>query len=321
MKRTVFAALLFLGTAAYADNAPQSPASPPVTDWVANEVVLVAAKAEGPAFWRIKKGDSEIYILATVDDLRSGTTFEEAHMVGVIKGSRVMLLPPKASTGFFSTTWFLLWNRELLSLPDGKNLFDTLPPGLKARFVAVLDQVKAPKEKLNDDPPILAAMLLENGFAANAKLVKGGLDETVNKFASDNDVPVQRIAEYDALGLVKELLRLPQAAQQACLEEAVTDVEQRMIHVGPLARAWATGDVKGIKAHYTPRVFWQCANATASSGKLYDRAVADYLKAIHEALSKPGKTVLVTDVGPLLRNTGVVEKLHDEGIVIEGPAE
>lgn len=316
MNRWVVAAFLGLGTCALAADPPA-----PVTDWAPNETIVISAKAEGPAFWHIKKGDSEIYVLATVDDLPEGTTFEEAHMVDVIKGSRVVLLPPKASSGFFSTTWFLLWNRALLSMPGGKNLFDTLPPELKARFVALLDQLKSPKEKLNDDPPILAAMLLENDFAAHAKLAKGGFVDTAERLASDNDVPVQQIAEYDALGLVKEMLRLPQPAQQACLEEAVTNVEQRMVHAGPLAKAWSTGDVKGIKAHYTPRAFWQCANATASFGKLYDRAVADYLKAVHEALSRPGKTVLVTDVGPLLRNTGVIEKLHAEGIEVEGPAE
>jgi len=309
------AALFLLGASSLsADQAP------PIDDWT-NETVVVTAQAPGPAFWHIRRGDSEIYIIATIDDLPAGTTFEESYMVNVIKGSRVVLLPPQASSGFFSTAWFLLWNGSLLSMPDGKNLFDTLPSALKARFVAVLDQIKAPKDKLNDDPPIIAAISLESGFAAHAKLIQGGFNDTIEKFASSNDVPVQRIAEYDALGLVKEMLRLPAPAQQACLEEAVTNVEQRMVHVGPLAKAWAAGDVKGIKAHYTPRAFWQCANATASFAKLYDRAVADYLKAIHEALSKPGKTVLVTDVGPLLRNTGVVEKLRAEGIVIEGPAE
>jgi uncharacterized protein YbaP (TraB family) len=321
MKRLMIAVFLGLGACALAADPPPPVTAPPVSDWAPDESIVVSAKAEGPAFWHIRRGDSEIYILATVDDLPAGTTFEDSYMVRVIKGSRVILLPPTASSGFVSTAWFLLWNRSLLSMPDGKNLFDILPPGLKARFVAVLDQLKAPKDKLADDPPILAAMSLESSFATQAKLIKGGFNDTIEKYASSADVPVQRIADYDALGLVKELLRLPAPAQQVCLEEAVTNVEQRMVHVGPLAKAWAVGDVNGIKAHYTPHAFWQCANATASFAKLYDRAVADYLKAIHEALAKPGKTVLVTDVGHLLRNTGVVEKLHAEGLTIEGPAE
>jgi hypothetical protein len=54
---------------------------------------------------------------------------------------------------------------------------------------------------------------------------------------------------------------------------------------------------------------------------MYDRAVADYLKAISDALATPGKTVLLTDVGSLLRGAGVAESLRAEGVVIEGPAE
>jgi uncharacterized protein YbaP (TraB family) len=317
MKSRVVAltALLLLGTAAMAQT------SPLVTDWAPNEFIMATAKAPGPAFWRIKKGESEIYILATVDDLPFGFTFEDSHIVDVFKGSRVVLLPPKASNSFFSSTWFFLTHRGLLSMPDDKNLFDTLPLGLKTRFMAVLDKLNAPKGKFNDDPPIIAAMRLESGFATHAKLIEGGFNDTIEKYASHAAVPIQRIAEYDALGLVKEMLRLPAPEQQVCLEEAVTNVEQRMIHVGPLAAAWSVGDVKGIEAHYTSRVFWQCAKAATSFGKLYEWAVADYLKAIHEALAKPGKTVLVTDVGPLLRSTGVIEKLHAEGLTIEGPAE
>ena len=49
--------------------------------------------------------------------------------------------------------------------------------------------------------------------------------------------------------------------------------------------------------------------------------MADSLKAIHDALAQPGKVVLLTDIGSLLRSTGVAEELHKEGVVIEGPAE
>jgi len=316
MKSLAVALLLFAVPFARAEDPP-----PPTTDWAPNETVVVTAQGAGPAFWHIKKGESEIYILATIADIPAGMTFEEDHLVEVLKGARVVLLPPKASSGFVSTAWFLLWNRSLLSMPDGQKLEDTLPADLKARYVAVLDKLKIAPDRYSDDPPLLAAFLMESTFAAQKKLIKGGFEDTMEDFADKYDVPIERIASYDATALVKELLRLPQPAQRECLEEAVTDIERRLIHLEPLAAAWAVGNIKGIKAHYTPRVFLQCAKATAGFSKFYDRVVADYLKAITDALSKPGKTVLVTDIGPLLRNSGVVEKLHAQGLIIEGPAE
>jgi uncharacterized protein YbaP (TraB family) len=314
MRSAALAIMLLLGTAEAGD-------APPVSDWVPDETVVVRAQPPGPSFWHIKKGDSDLYILATIADLPAGTNFEDSQIMEVLHGARVVLLPPKASNGFLSTGWFLLWNRSLLSMPDGKKLEDTLPPDLKARYDAVLDGLKIAHDKFSDDPPILAAMRLEGAFAAQKKLIQGGFEDTMETLAAKADVPVTRIAEYDALGLVKEILRLPQPAQQACLAEAVSDIEQRNVHLAPLVAAWVVGDVKAIKAHYTPRPFWNCARATENFNKLYERAVNDYLRAIDQALSKPGKSVLVTDIGPLLRESGVVEKLHARGITIEGPAE
>ena len=55
-------------------------------------------------------------------------------------------------------------------------------------------------------------------------------------------MPVERVADYDGLGLVKEILRLPLAAQQVCLKEAVTDVEQRRVHARPAAEVGDAAD-------------------------------------------------------------------------------
>ncbi len=325
VKRLVIAAFLGLGMGALAADPPVTapPVSgPPVSDWAPDETIVVSARAAGPAFWHIKKGNSEIFILGTVGGMPKDVTWNSAHAVDVIKGARAVLTPAQASTGILSAAWFLLWNRSLLSLPDGKKLQDILAPDLWARFAKVVKDLHGPTENsFTDDPPAIAAVKLENGFITTAKLTTDEPVAAIAKIARQNHVPVARVAEYDSLGLIKEILRLSPAAQQICLKEAVTDVEQRMVHARPAAEAWANGDIKAVKAHYTPRMFWQCANATASFGKLYDRVVADYLKAINEALSKPGKTVLVTDIGSLLRNTGVVEKLHAEGLTIEGPAE
>jgi uncharacterized protein YbaP (TraB family) len=120
---------------------------------------------------------------------------------------------------------------------------------------------------------------------------------------------------------LKELLRLPQDQQQTCLRLAIADTEARAMHADAVATAWTVGDIKGIKAHYTQPFLPQCAGSTASFAKIYSRSVADYLSAIDDALSKPGKVVMMVEIGALLRNTGVIEKLHTQGVTIEGPGE
>ena len=51
------------------------------------------------------------------------------------------------------------------------------------------------------------------------------------------------------------------------------------------------------------------------------RNVAEYVTAIDAALNQPGKTIVVINMGPLLRKGGVLERLEAKHIQIEAPAE
>jgi uncharacterized protein YbaP (TraB family) len=306
--------LLLLGASSFAADPP------PVDDWT-NETVIVTAQAPGPAFWRLSKGDSEIWILGTLGPMPEKLAWNTKHLAGVIDGARAVLLPAKASAGFFDVAWFLLTNRELLSMPDGQKLEASLPAQFRARFVAARESIKRKAEHYEDDAPIVAALKLENEYNDAKDLSWDEPRRTVEKIARAKHVKAHEIGNYDATPLAKELLKLGPEAARACLEDAVSDVEARTAHAVPAAEAWAIGDLKGIKTHYSSTQLVSCARKTGSYSKLDQRGIADTLAAIDEALSKPGKTVLLVDIGSLLRSTGVVEKLRAQGVVIEGPAE
>ena len=306
------ASLLFLSTSSFA-------ADPPTTDW-SMETVIVTAQSPGPAFWRLSKGNSEIWILGMIGPMPTKLIWNANRLSEIVDGAHEVLTPAQASANIFEVGWFLLWNRSVLSNPGGKKLEESLPPELKARFVAARSLAKRDADRYEDDPPVVAAMKLENDFNQAAGLTQNALDQ-VAKIARAKHVKLRNIADYGAMAMVKEFLRLPAAAQQSCLENAVADIETRAVHAVPASEAWALGDLKGIKAHYSPPNVEKCAKLTASFSRFYDRSVADSLAAIDQALSEPGKTVMVVDIGALLRNTGVAEKLKAKGITIEGPAE
>lgn len=309
------AALFLLGASSLsADQAP------PIDDWT-NETVVVTAQAPGPAFWHLSKGDSEIWVLGTLGPMPQKLVWNSKHLGDVIDGARAVLLPAKASAGFFDVAWFLLTNRELLSMPDGQKLEDSLSPSLRARFVAARESIKRKAEHYEDDAPVVAALKLENEFNDARDLSWDEPGSTVAKIASAKRVKVRGIGNYDATPLAKELLKLDPETSRACLENAVGDVEARTAHAALAAEAWAAGDLAGIKAHYSSTQLVACAKKTGSFAKLDQRGVADTLAAIDDALSKPGKTIMLVDIGSLLRNTGVIEKLRAQGVVIEGPAE
>lgn len=310
------ASLVLLGASSFAADQP-----PPVTDWSDIETVVVTAQAPGPAFWHLSKGDSEIWILGTLGPLPEKLTWNTRHLAEIIDGARAVLLPAKASAGFFDVAWFLLTNRELLSMPDGQKLEASLPAPFRARFVAARESIKRKAEHYEDDAPIVAALKLENEYNDAKDLSWDEPRRTVEKIARAKHVKAHEIGNYDATPLAKELLKLGPEAARSCLEDAVSDVEARTLHAVPAAEAWAVGDLKGIKAHYSSTQLVSCARKTGSFAKLDQRGIADTLAAIDVALSKPGKTVMLVDIGSLLRNTGVAEKLRAQGVAIEGPAE
>lgn len=313
--RMALMALLLLGTAAYADPAP----APAATDWAPNEVVEVVKQAPGPAFWHIKKGDSEIWILGTVTPATKGVYFNENHIVEVMKGARTVFTPPSMSAGIVSVGWFFLTRRSALSMPDGQRLSDSLPPDLRARFSAAKAAAKLTVKDLEDASPVYAAAKLQNAYIKATNL--GSAFGDAVGLAKKEGVPVKSIGNYDAMEIIREMAGLPQSAQQKCLADMVTFTEQSAAHTKALTEAWAVGDLKGIKAHFVHQPFGECIKQASAFGKFSDRATADYLKAIREALSKPGKVVMLVNIGTLLSSTGVAAVLHQEGLTIEGPAE
>jgi uncharacterized protein YbaP (TraB family) len=43
------------------------------------------------------------------------------------------------------------------------------------------------------------------------------------------------------------------------------------------------------------------------------------MSAVHESLTKPGKSLIVVSLGYLLRKDGLLDRLKAEGITVEGP--
>ena len=52
----------------------------------------------------------------------------------LLEGTRLVLLPPRASASLFDAGWFLLTKRSLLYLPDGQTLDGVLGAPLAAQI-------------------------------------------------------------------------------------------------------------------------------------------------------------------------------------------
>lgn len=310
--RLILPALLAFTCAARAD-------PPPVQDWSTIETVIVTAHAPGPPIWRIHRGDSEVVLIGTVQPLPEGLDWNKDAVQNALKGAHALLLPPKASAGLFDMLWLLAWHSDALYLPRGTTVESTLPADLRARFTAAREKIHGDAGRYSDLRPPLAALRLEGDILKAQHLVAEEPTGTLQHLARSAGVPSRFVADYEAIPMLKQLPDMSKAANDACVKAALDDIDAVSAHAAAVAKAWASGDLAGIKANYSEQRFESCIQSVPSVAALFQRAVNDSVKAVDTALAQHGKTVMAASIGSLLRQNGILDRLRAEGATIEGP--
>jgi uncharacterized protein YbaP (TraB family) len=320
LSRAMTTLVLTLASALFLAPASAAPPLPPVQDWSV-ETVVVTAHVPGPAFWHIAKGKSEIFILGEVQPLPGNLKWDSRRLEQILTGANALLLPPRGNIGMVEGLWFLIWNGDLLRLPDGQQLESALPSSLRGRFVAARNAIGRDADRYATDKPSVAGFRLEGDFikARSYSLVEPAA--AIEHLAERLAIPTRHIANYPALDVVKEVPTLNMAGNLRCLSDALDDIATMSAHAAPAAQAWADGDLDAIKAHYSEPKALDCLGQSASFNKLWERSVADSVHAIDTALAEPGKTVAVISIGDLLRKNGVIDRLKAQGFTIEGPGD
>ena len=314
------AALLVLALTILPARAQPDAAKAP-EEWADIESVTVKGEP-GPAVWRLTRGASEVWILGTVGPLPRDMAWNRATVADLLDGARALLLPPRADFNLVDIAWFLLRHGSELSLPRGQKLEDGLPPDLALRFKAATAAIGADAEDYRTDIPIRAAVRLGQDFQKKADMGYREPRATVESQASRKRVSTASVFRFEIMDAVRDLLKLTPDQQRACLSQAVEDVTWARAHALAAARAWAVGDIRTVKDHYSESRLFACVVAQVErAGDINARATAETVRAIDAALNQPGKTVALVAMGPLLRKDGVLARLKAQGVTIEAPME
>jgi len=296
-------------------------AQPPKEEWADIESVTVSAKP-GPAVWRLTRGASEVWVLGMAGPLPREMDWNKDSVADMLDGARAVLLPPRADFNLVDIGWFLIRHGSELSLPRGQQLDDNLPPDLRARFEAARAAIGADADDYRTDIPIRAAVRLGQDFLKKADLGYREPRATVERLASRKRLPTSPVLRFDVMDSVRDLLKLTPEQQRTCLSQAVEDVSWGRVHAERAARAWAVGDIRTVKDHYSESRLFGCVIAEVERiGNIDARNIAETVAAISGALNQSGKTVALVQMGPLLRKDGVLARLKAQGVVIEAPAE
>jgi hypothetical protein len=257
------------------------------------------APAAGPAWWKVSKGDSVIWIMgAPPPQLERRLAWDKSAYRRRLKGARLVLLPYDNRSSFVEgEDWLTLRlrleeavvaaRRQLGRRPTTRRRAEYLS-AMTARLEYVLQQ---------DGRTATHSEILTEARRSGAPLVRSPISEHTSSAAG---APTGN----------------PQAG--ACADEA-----QAFIHTDPkkfdLANQyWAVGDIPGLM-QATPRELSPLCRRLWLEQRQQDIAFQTHV--LMEALRRPGKAVAVYPIDNLIAGNGILARLKAQGYAVADPSQ
>jgi hypothetical protein len=292
--------------------------SAPIQDWSNVETVTVVAP-KGPAMWHISQNGSEVWILPTVAPEPNDLTWNSDGVEDVIRGANFVFLPAELTANIWQASWFLLTGMHKIEQPDDQSLRATLPPDLRKRFEDWLVKVGDDSDDYDNELAAVAGLRLEGDYQKFAKMDGRSIIWRISGLAEVAGVKAKPLASYNLMPITDDVGSLSATQELDCMRSALEDMDTMSAHAAQAAHAWSIGDVAGLKAHYSEAKAYSCLDQTKTFANDRADTIATTVKTIDGALTKPGRTVFVMELGIFLRKDGVLDRLAAQGIKVEGP--
>lgn len=310
-------ALCLFGQAAAQPAAPPEPTADDQSAVV--EELEVLGRPPGPAMWRAARGSSEVVILGSVSPLPHSLNWDTGRLEKALDGATLLLTPPRPHVGAVDAMAFLLGGGG--ALKSGTDLDASLPPEIRAHLDAARTRARQKPKRYAAWKPAIAGFMLIGDYREAAGLSAAKPVSTIEKLARKKRVKVRAVGDYKLGPLVRSAAKLSDAENRTCLVEALDFTDREAGHAIEIARAWAAGDLRTVKAEYQTQGIESCLLQIPKVSTLIEQSVADTTRVLAEALDKPGKTVAVVDLSLLLRRNGVLDRLQAQGATISLPLE
>lgn len=292
--------------------------TPPLADpdSVLVEELVVTARDPGPPWWRVSDADSTVYVLGVPAAAPKGLAWDRAALERRLTGaSRVILPPDQVSVGVLGAPGAAF---NLMRLRSGQPYETRLPAGLRARFAAARQALGDPASAYKTGNGLAAGLLLMTRYRDHARLTAADPAKTIGRLARARGVRVEQ-PRYSLGALAGGVIRTPAAAQQACLETVLDEIEAGPGQTIRAGEAWAAGDVRGALSGQ--RGYERCLGAAAGAQVLDQKVKADQAAAIERALAQPGHAVAVVHLPTLLSQGGVLDRLRAAGYAVRTPGD
>lgn len=292
--------------------------------WAQSAEDEIVVRVPGPELWRVYDGDSEVFILASIDALPRESRWNSSAVRSVLDRANRLYVAEGVSVGAGDLARLLITRRDAFRNPDGASLLEYLPAPLATRLRTAADAQSVDLEDLQLWRPYIAG-----GNVLDAALENAGLSQEqdvvieARRLARRAGVRVSALDFVDAGPLIDALNDMPLGADNACLALQLDSIERQVPALRARAEAWAQGDVEALRAFSSlvdPDACLQSLGAARLNMRDVERRyIVGWRQTIAEALRRPGVSLAVVSVDLLLKPAGVLDELAAAGHQIEGP--
>ena len=288
---------------------PPTPMSADPEATVADEFV-VRGRLPGPAWWKVSRGDSKVYVLGMPGALPKGMAWDTSVLQRRLKGANTLVGRPQVRAGLGDLF-------GLMRLRSSKPMEAQLSPALRERLAAAETRMGQDSGHYSHWTPVVAGLLLVNNYRKSASLDSTEPGAAIERLSRRAGVRVEPAGVYDAGALLKTVTPELGALGEVCMTDALDEVDAGPAQIRIAAEGWARGDPRA--ALVASRGYEKCVNAMPAGADLARRAMNDTVVAIERALAKPGHAIAVVNLRTLLASDGVLQQLRTKGYTVTTP--
>ena len=266
----------------------------------------VEVRPNGTVFWRLRRGEAEVWVLGVLPFTPQGLRFSTRRLDALMSLADVVLLPPVDR---------LDGQASSVQLPKATELGDVIGPPLMAQVRCTALQAGLSADALRRDRPFWAGYRLLGAASVHASL--GSVADEVGRRAIFAGHPVRRLGVRT--GSLSTMAAMDSSLSTRCLQSALDDIGFLQANVAAASRAWAVGDLPTVRDHYRDLRFVDCIKDAPVTSDLAAARAQDLADAIEAQLTRPGRRVAVVLLGDLVRRDGALDRLRTAGAEVTVP--
>lgn len=267
----------------------------------------------GPALWRIRDADSEIWLFGSVHVLPPELEWQSPAVRAAFASAQEFVTETDMRDAAGAELAQLM--QRYGTLPAGEQLSDLLTPAEAARLSRVTQRLGVDRRPLEGARPWLAALQLSYAHAARAgHSVEAGVESVLMREANARGMRFSFLETTEAQ--IRILADLSPDAQRALLINTISEIEEGEDGMRELDAAWARGDIATMARLLDAE--WRNAGPDVHQAVILRRNRA-WVENIVRRLEGSGTLFIAVGAAHLVGEGNVVALLRARGIAVEGP--